>query len=222
MQAPGEGFEEVAAVLGGTLLTSMVAELAGPTTNLRGTELAEAISHAAPVAGGEVFKEQTGLTAEARELAIAAITTATCKVVGAVCSRRRKLPNGPQDMDEDEDEQQEEGHVNDGQFDFAELEKQESSFKAAEESSPNTGEEVKTPNNTPARHALTPMQLSPISKGEPPEHSLEHMDLGMDTGQRRERADRASTEMLDNDQRRGEQWQQWMQASLSDKEDVQR
>ena len=185
----GPGIEDGIAALGGALLTSMVAELAGPTINLRGTELAQVISHAASVAGGEVFKEQTGPTAEAKELAIAAITTATYKVVGAFCSRRRKLPNGPQDPDEDEDGQQEEGHVNDGQFDFAELEKKESSFKAAEGLSPDTGEQVKTPNNKPERHALTPMQLSPISKGEPPEHSLEHMDLGMDTGQRRERAD---------------------------------
>ena len=102
----GPGVEDGIAVLGGTLLTSMVAELAGPIAHLRGTELAQAISHAASVAGGEVFKEQVGLSAEAKELAIAAITTATCKVVGACCNRRRKLPNGPQDKEEDEQQEE--------------------------------------------------------------------------------------------------------------------
>ena len=77
----GPGVEDGIPVLGGPLLTIMVAELAGPTAHLRGTELAQAISHAASVAGGEVSKEQPGLSAGANELAIAAITTATCAVV---------------------------------------------------------------------------------------------------------------------------------------------
>jgi len=51
---------------------------------------------------------------------------------------------------------------------------------------------------------------------------LENMDIGINTGQRRERADRAFTEMLENDHRRDEQWHNWIQTSLADKEDIDR
>ena len=57
MQMPGVGYEEVVAALGGTLLTSMVAEQAGSSGNLRGSELAQALSYAKSMAGGDVFKE---------------------------------------------------------------------------------------------------------------------------------------------------------------------
>ena len=64
MQAPGVGLEEVIAVVSGTLLTSMVAEQAGSSGNLRGSELAQALSHAASMAGGEEFKMPTGVSKE--------------------------------------------------------------------------------------------------------------------------------------------------------------
>ena len=62
MEAPGVGIEEVAPALGGTLPTSMVAEQAGPSGNLRRSELAQALSRAASVAGGGEFKEHTGVS----------------------------------------------------------------------------------------------------------------------------------------------------------------
>ena len=91
MQSPGVGFEEVAAVLGGKLLTSMVAERAGSSGNLRGSELAQALSHAASMTGGEEFKMPTGVSKEVRELAISIGTSMASKAIGALCSRRRKL-----------------------------------------------------------------------------------------------------------------------------------
>ena len=75
MQSPGVGVEEIVAVLGGTLLTSMVAEQAGSSGNLRGSELAQALSHAASMAGGEEFQMPTGVSKEVKELAISIRTS---------------------------------------------------------------------------------------------------------------------------------------------------
>ena len=115
MQMPGVGIEEMVAVVSGTLLTSMVAEQAGSSGNLRGSELAQALSYAASMAGGDVFKEpenpeqQGNLQAlevlmikESARIsknqhaglskdAIALAGSLAAKVIGAVCKKRNKM-----------------------------------------------------------------------------------------------------------------------------------
>ena len=105
MQAPGVGLEEVIAVVSGTLLTSMVAEQAGSSGNLRGSELAQALTKAASMAGGEVFQENTGISKETQELVISMASGVALKAIGAVCSRRRKLqPSGEGGQGEQQDQ----------------------------------------------------------------------------------------------------------------------
>ena len=73
-------------------VSNMVAEPAAPAGHLRGSGLAEAPSHAAPMAEGEVFKGHAGLSKEPKEVAITLAMGFEATAIGAVCSRRRKLP----------------------------------------------------------------------------------------------------------------------------------
>ena len=78
-QQPAVGIEEVAMLIGGTLVANMVAEPAGSTANVRGSELARALTHAAAMAGGEIFQEHTGISKEAKEVDLAVGTRLAAK-----------------------------------------------------------------------------------------------------------------------------------------------
>ena len=187
MQAPGVGAEEATTVLFGTLLTRMVAEQAGSSGNLRRSELAQALSHAASMAGREEFQGHTGVSREVKELAISIGTSIAAKAVGAMCSRRRRL----------QAEGEEDAHAEPEDDTLSGEEPPEPEIKNM---SPNTGEEGKgshpspkigegfvTPRAKPERHNLT---TSPIKneRSETSEHSLGRMmDMIMNTGQRRDR-----------------------------------
>ena len=146
------GLEEIAVVLGGTLLISMVAEQAGSSGNLRGSELAQALSHAASMSGGEDFKMPIGVSKEARELAISIGTSVATKAIGAMCSRRRRL----QAEGEKDDE-----HAEPEEDKLSEREPSETERKNMSPNTENEGKGLVTPQAKPKRHDLT---LSHIKK----------------------------------------------------------
>ena len=83
------------------------------------------------------------------------------------------------------------------------------------------GVEPVTPKAKPERHNLTYMEVSPIAKNGQTENSLE-MGIDLHTDQRRERADLIFEAMQENGIRRNEEWHNWIQTSLAEKEDTDR
>ena len=177
MQSPSVGLEDLAAVAFGTLATNMVAEPAGSTGHLRGSELAQALSHAASMAGGEVFKEHAGLSQEAKEIAISVATGLAAKAIGAVCSRSRKLP----DKEAQDGRAQAEHEVNVHGQDKQDEDAPPDMDIEMTNMSPSPGNNpLRTPKAKPEQHSFT---TSPIkeAKSDTSGHSLERMELGMNT-----------------------------------------
>ena len=95
---------KVLAVASGALAASMVAEPGG-SMSLRGSDLAQRLSQAASMAGGDVFQEaasSSGLSGPATALAISAGTQLTTNAIGSLCSKRyRAQADSKQEKDDE-------------------------------------------------------------------------------------------------------------------------
>ena len=206
MQAPGVGLEEMAAVVSGTLLTSMVAEQAGSSGNLRGSELAQALSQAASMAGGEDFKMPTGVSKEVKELALSIGTSVAAKAIGAMCSRRRRLRAQGEEGDDEHAEQEDDklSETEPSEFEMKNMSPNQEAGGKGSHPSPKIGAGLVTPQANPERHDLT---LSHIKKtrSETSENSLERMmDMTMNTAQRRDRTENFLKNLEEENRRRDE------------------
>ena len=109
------------------------------------------------MAGGEEFQLQTGVSKEVKELAISIGTSIAAKAIGAMCSRRRKLPAEGEEG-EDEHAEQEEDKLSEkepSEFEMKNMSPNTDIEGRGSHPSPKIGAGLVTPQADPERHDLT-------------------------------------------------------------------